>query len=102
MSLDPLKTPHQTELLAADVKSAAGVATTTDVSTLRPVKTGEVIKFGKRSCRTCFGQGLFLVAPSPAADKQPKVCGCAIANFVKKNAANLTYHQEEGSWYWTT
>lgn len=104
MSIDPLQNPLKSEVLAATAEIAGGPTPTTtdDPKNLRPVKTAEVVVYGKKACRTCYGAGLFFVLAPDGSSKAPKTCGCAISNFVRKNAPNLTYHQEEGSWYWNS
>lgn len=104
MTPDPLPPPSSKSPLSdlPGTESASVVTTTTTEAGTRPVKTGEVTKHGKKSCRTCYGTGAFNVQSHPNEPSALKVCGCAIARFVKVNAKNLTLHQETGAWFWSS
>lgn len=103
MTLDPLQPPSKFPLSdPPGTESASAATTTTTEPGARPVKTSEVIKYGKKKCPACSGRGMFDVRNVPGGVAVPKVCGCAIARFVKANAKNLTLHQETGDWFWNT
>lgn len=110
MTSDPLQPPSKFPQVDPTAPSdpatpspvaAENTATTTDPGT-RPVKTSEVIAYGKKKCPACSGRGMFDVRNVPGGVSQPKVCGCAIPRFLKANAKNLTLHKETGSWFWST
>lgn len=99
----PPPSPSKSPLSDLPGTESASVATTTTTEPgTRPVKTSEVIKHGKKKCGTCHGAGMFNVQSRPGGVSELKVCGCAIARFVKVNAKNLTLHKETGSWFWST
>jgi len=67
---------------------------------LRPVTSGEVMRFAKPRCKTCCGRGMFMVSRAQTRTTRLELCGCAESRFLKSNRAALTHNPDTGEWFW--
>jgi len=64
----------------------------------RPVTIGEMAAYARRGCRQCRGNGVLAVKPTPQAQAEDRVCGCAVSRFDRVAFGRVV--EIDGERYW--
>ena len=55
----------------------------------RPVTKRDVVVYAKKTCKTCYGTGLYGHMKAPGGVSTERLCGCALRRFLKTGVATV-------------
>lgn len=53
----------------------------------KPVTKGDVVPYAKKSCKTCYGTGLYVHSRGPGTARVERLCNCGLRAFMRTGLA---------------
>ena len=67
--------------------------------TARKIFVFEILSSAKKSCRLCFGVGVFSMTDNPKTPSHEEICGCAVRRFLKFHGNDVVANNK-GEFFW--